>query len=107
MVGNSLVDSNHQDISCSNEYLTPNISEQSLQQGGNHVSLFILQEKYRLDLYVYDEDALGEHDIITIATGLYQPEKTNVFQTIPLNYSHISESFRQVNIFCNKLFQDK
>nr|CAX69405.1 Jagged-1a precursor [Schistosoma japonicum] len=53
-----------------------------------------LPEKYRLELRVYDEDGLDENDLITNATGLFQPNTMNSFQIVPLNYYHSSNGFR-------------
>ncbi|CAH8290786.1 unnamed protein product, partial [Schistosoma turkestanicum] len=64
-------------------------------------------EKYRLQIYAYDEDALGEHDLIIKAIGLFRLNKTSLFQEIPLNYSHESDSFRlssSVKLTCNSNF---
>ncbi|CAH8475874.1 unnamed protein product [Schistosoma turkestanicum] len=66
-----------------------------------------LPEKYRLQIYAYDEDALGEHDLIIKAIGLFRLNKTSLFQEIPLNYSHESDSFRlssSVKLTCNSNF---
>lgn len=63
-----------------------------------------LPEKYRLELRVYDEDGLDENDLITNATGLFQPNTMNSFQIVPLNYYHSSNGFSlssSIKLTCN------
>ncbi|CAH8493970.1 unnamed protein product [Heterobilharzia americana] len=63
-----------------------------------------LHELYRLELHVYDEDVFDAHDLITYASGLYQPNTMSTFQRIPLHYKHPSTSFSlsvSIRLKCN------